>query len=616
MNESTISRNLSTRRRRRRPRNLQPKRFGQCIICLFRSRPTECSHGPSILPPDSFDDGTHAGRSLAAAGAIYADVIADTGRFYPSGVRTRRRYFKRRLEELHRLRVLVPFFQIDLEPPAAYPKTAVAAPKDPPSYSSTVLTQLADAADEQRLADPAAVAYERWPTEPRRTLWPGVATGYLYSPHQLLQLQLAEPLIKGLLPSRDDDGNIWWSLPDDKLPDEETLVALESWRSFAVILSALDTPFWPEIRHQVTGDFDQWRKARVSFDPQRTLGWLGVSEDSLCDQAERLLAWGAGRDVLGDFYDVVRRVSPAKWKSLRGAARVAMDWRISAELLWRLLDQLGVDGPPQDRVPVSQQRLSGRTKSLDALLTGLGVSPFPALVLALEGATEMYLMPRVLELLGIRQDGTWIETVDFGGTKRDLSLLARYASQPKLGGDAGECVMLDRPVTRFLVLTDAENLYKDELSRERQRRNLLESMTQDIPRDLRSDLVDRENSFVEIQTWGSLPFEFAHFSDTELAQALTAASKWPLEAEIAELEAAIAAQRTVAAPNIEHAWPRLGVRKRKLAEALWPLLKTKIDEALNSGEDGPPILRAALRTDTLARMDYGKSIILRRMTQK
>ena len=45
--------------------------------------------------------------------------------------------------------------------------------------------------------------------------------------------------------------------------------------------------------------------------------------------------------------------------------------------------------------------------------------------------------------------------VDFEGTL-NLSLLARYAAEPVLGPDRGDDVVLDRPVTRFLVLTDAE----------------------------------------------------------------------------------------------------------------------------------------------------------------
>ncbi len=64
------------------------------------------------------------------------------------------------------------------------------------------------------------------------------------------------------------------------------------------------------------------------------------------------------------------------------------------------------------------------------------------------------------ELPGITLDPAWIQVEEFGGTKKDLALPARYAARPLLGEDRGDYVMLDRPPTRFLILTDAENKYE------------------------------------------------------------------------------------------------------------------------------------------------------------
>ena len=64
-----------------------------------------------------------------------------------------------------------------------------------------------------------------------------------------------------------------------------------------------------------------------------------------------------------------------------------------------------------------------------------------------------------MESLGIQWDQNRIRIVDFGGTDRDLALLARYAVEPILGRDFGNGVALDRPLTRFLVMTDAEHRY-------------------------------------------------------------------------------------------------------------------------------------------------------------
>lgn len=73
-------------------------------------------------------------------------------------------------------------------------------------------------------------------------------------------------------------------------------------------------------------------------------------------------------------------------------------------------------------------------------MTDLRLSPFPALIIGVEGATEFNLVPRVMDLLGIQQDRNRIVIVDFGGTGRDLSLLARYAAEPVLGRDYGRGV--------------------------------------------------------------------------------------------------------------------------------------------------------------------------------
>ena len=75
---------------------------------------------------------------------------------------------------------------------------------------------------------------------------------------------------------------------------------------------------------------------------------------------------------------------------------------------------------------------------------------------ALEGQTEMMVVPKVLRFFGVPTDTHWIRLVNSGGVRANLKLLARYAAEPLLGADFGTAVMLDRPITRFLVFTDAE----------------------------------------------------------------------------------------------------------------------------------------------------------------
>jgi len=318
-------------------------------------------------------------------------------------------------------------------------------------------------------------------------------------------------------------------------------------------------------------------------------------------------------DVFGDFYDLIRRAKPKAWTSLRGEARIAMDNRMAAEVLDTFANQISEEsGLERSREHLSMQGLSIRERSLDSVLTDLHVSPHPPLVIGLEGATEMRIVPKVMKVLGIRDDPTWMRLVDFGGTKTSLALLARFAAEPVLGQDRGEFVMLDRPVTRFLVLTDAENRYKSPADRRKERRLLLDSIATPLPPDLRADLYTKGARIVEIMTWGTLPWEFAHFTDAQLADALLRVADSSFPNGRTALIHNVHLQRMSNSPNIQKAWKRSGVSKPDLADTLWPLIKARIERAIEKGTTGPPVMKAMLRAHELASLSYGLNMSLRR----
>ena len=305
-------------------------------------------------------------------------------------------------------------------------------------------------------------------------------------------------------------------------PNAPTIEAIASWRQLAITLSALDTYYWPQITHQLVHDLDVWQQAFQAFDRQQSLDWLGLTLEQVERQITSLLATASFTDDMGEFYDLIRRASAEAWKSLRGDAAVAMDYRLAADILARFAEDLnpGGDYAGAQYAPLPQEGMSARPESLDAVLTHLRVSPFPALVVGLEGATEYKLVPRVMKTLGIQWDRNRIEFVDGGGTGADLSLLARYAAEPVIGRDLGDHVVLDRPLTRFLVMTDAENKYRTPADRRHQRKLLLGSLTKYVPQDLAGDyyINTRRDRIVDIVTWGKLPFEFAHFTDRAVGQ--------------------------------------------------------------------------------------------------
>lgn len=521
---------------------------------------------------------------------------------------------ERALEELHRARVLVPFFRVRLGDPDPAQRLDVGQSLTPRTDHSTVTDELFRAAADGRLTDPSTEPFAPWSRERQRALWPTNAWGFVYSHHQLHGLRRARGIIAQLRPSIAPDRSTAWELPLDAIPNEETVGKIARWRGLAVVLSALDTVYWPQVTREVSHE-EVWREVRAAFDPASTLAWLGVTVEEIGKQADDFRVSAMFGDVLGDFFDIVRRAKPSSWATLRGPALVAMEDRIAAEVFHRTAED--INPTPQAPAgtlpqPLSHQWLGDRPNSLDAALTDLFLSPFPAVVLALEGETEMSLMPRVFRLLGIPENPNFIRIECFGGTNKDLQLLARFASAPLLGTDWGESVDLDRPLTHFLVLTDAENKYSTAADRRRQRKLLLDSITYALPADLKADYYRPSADVVEIRTWGRLPFEFAHFRNAPLARALLSASGRTFSGGQAGLEHALERQRRSPSPNVERAWQSSGISKVELAEAMWPLIEARVRRAIARGTKGPPIMANALRAYKLAVRHYGHRMRLSR----
>jgi hypothetical protein len=294
-----------------------------------------------------------------------------------------------------------------------------------------------------------------------------------------------------------------------------------------------------------------------------------------------------------------------------------MDYRLAADILDHFAEELGLEGRPSlEHTPPRQQGLSSRSESLDAILTNLHLSPFPSLVLGVEGDTEWQIVPRVMDLLEVELDRNQIVMIDYGGTTKDLALLARYAGEPVLGKDYGDGVALERPITRFLILTDAENKYRTQKDRNYQRKLLLKSLTVNVPADLRGDYYSNkpDSRIVEIRTWGKLPFEFSHFTDRQLADAMLRAADVRYSRGRAALITAINMQRTRdPSPNVDDVfWRGSRLKKAKLADALWPVLEKRIKRAVERDQQGPPIMRAIVRAYVMAAVPYRSNMMLQR----
>jgi hypothetical protein len=157
-------------------------------------------------------------------------------------------------EDLHRTGVLVPFYRVRLFDPDPEQAIDVAASRTLYRIGSTVTNELYRGAAEGRVTDPANEPFEPWPSIWRRHLWPTYDSAYLYSYHQLLGLRRARTIV-GSLQSHHHDHSMTW-LEDEDVPDHQTLANCRSWRGLAVVLSALDTTYWPGIMQTVSFGLD------------------------------------------------------------------------------------------------------------------------------------------------------------------------------------------------------------------------------------------------------------------------------------------------------------------------------------------------------------------------
>jgi hypothetical protein len=425
----------------------------------------------------------------------------------------------------------------------------------------------------------------------------------LYSPYQLMALDSMKSLLPDMQrkpPRRQWGYGVVYrgGEPAEELVDHRLLV----------LLHVIDRVYWPRLRGGQLivpgiGDLDSRIKAYYAFmdrfDPKAavaTAGWTGAD---LLPAAERLIHRTWFFDPLEDWNDLVRLVSANRWDHLKGVALQALDYRQAAELLLYLHQALAEGGEipplpqPQKFVRTALgERLTADATELDGVLTRYGLSPHPSLLLVLEGAAEMTLVPRAMRHLGFGPGEHIIRLVEAGGVDRDVGFLASFAAVPGLGEELQPgVVLLTRPLTRILFVFDAEKRYATAAKRRLQKIKCVQQIEARIPRARRSPRLRRElNKLIRITTWGRYSFEFANFTDQEISQAIGTRVPVPVSAVTHER------RRTGTLPNVERLFPaprRIG--KVDLADELWPFLEKK--------------LTTRVTRHTLARLPLGRVLI-------
>lgn len=471
---------------------------------------------------------------------------------------------------------------------------------------------LLEARTEHSLHDPAAERLvslkQRRRTVAMRTY---ETSAYVYSQHQLIML----PTIQAALPHFDR------TVPRSEY-DPLELKAPRRWRiawiercsrlrDIAIAATVLEPAYYPRVTgrlklagHEDIEKYDQWRRDLPAVS---ILTWLGVDAEWIAQAASTLLHEADHTDPLRDWVEIVARADPDKWSVLRGSARSAMDMRTTAELLMQLHDDL-VDHGEAKSVALPDERTRGpfsrrlkATRPLDEVLTEFGLSPHPRLVLVVEGATELLLIPRAMELLDVNTDEDFISVQNAEGVERDLSVLLGFLA-PRVKPDIqGRYLDLVRPPTRFLIVFDPEGRVSTEEGRKKKRKAWVERIQRAIPGESNNDVVrEQVDGLVELMTWNRRgdSFEFAHFTDREIAQAVL---RLPKPRRPQTLEAATATVKKLRSThgNLETMFPHS--TKGRLAEQLRPTLERKFKRAQSRGTlDRIPLVAVLDRAIELA----------------
>lgn len=505
-----------------------------------------------------------------------------------------------KLRQLYRRGLLMPFVAITSQrrcDPQTYSH-------DEPKARSTLVCELRKARETGRLFDPSD-----YPFLPRLRFTSsgsdtrGVYSGLLYSRRQLIILPiLVDQLAQWRYSYR--NGVFYPLLPE---PEQHVKDWASSYQRIALMATALESRYLPvvqdsELFYLVDATHQEYLSYQESFDPVEMSRQLRYPPAQILADAECLLRHAHGVDPTeGPWRRLLAYAPRRSWEHLKDAALSAMDLRETAEILLKFYEDLvRLDAAPKlvdtskDSWHPMHERLTAHPGTLDQELTSLGLSPHPRVLLALEGETEEYharLVQKKLEFTsGI------VRLIKLGGTDKDPVKIAGLAATPLVVKKEPDHDFwwVNRPPTRFVVAADPEGRYAP-TRLPKTRRLILDEIRAGLAVQGARAAESELNELVELNIWDSSCYEYAHFTDAELAAGIAVVhetcNSWSGDELISALAYWRAKKRDIKCVWESGRWdPDMNrpsgkwdyeVSKLKLAEALWPTLERKIELALD-----------------------------------
>ena len=512
-----------------------------------------------------------------------------------------------KLRQLYKRGVLVPLVAVT-STRQTEPRT-LAQPE--PRSGGTWLTELREARKDGRLLDLITQPFlPRLPFDRPSAARQGWWNGLLYSQHQLAIVpRLPNYLSKCRYSYRDQ--RLYPRLPE---PDPFLRHWATWYHRIALMATALEARYLPVLDpdyiYLVNAEPSEYQAYREGFDPLTMSETLRYPPEQVRKDAEELLLFAHSIDPLGGPWDqLLRRAPRDMWRHLKGDALSAMSLRETAEILLRFYEDLAshdaaepLPAPPTMAWHPLAERMSLRRQTLDQDLMDAGLSPHYGVVLALEGDTEEAHAPGVLELLGPANATELVRIMALGGVDKDPVPVGALAATPVVTrqSDDKRFWWVMRPPTRFMVAADPEGQFYAPDKIGGTRTKILDK----IRANLKAKGVVAANKeleeLVDLRTWDESCYEFAHFTDDELADAIEKVHQTRNGWSRQELLGALAYWRAQK-KDIKEVWKRgkwddqlrrpvdpweYDVSKTKLAEELWPVLKAKI-EAAKTDENAP-----------------------------